>query len=99
MKKAHKISIQKYYVFVTFVAAMLYLCMFLVKINEIDLFTKDSVFLINNIMDDEIKLLNSNSSQIFFLETHLEGRRNLTSARQACRFENVFKFLTLNLKK
>ena len=79
-------SLQKYFIFVTLVAATIYLFMYFVKNkNEIGLFMNDSAFLINNIMDDEIKLLNSNSSQIFFLETHLEGRRNLTSARQACR--------------
>ena len=79
-------SLQKYFIFVTLVAATVYLCMFFMKNKtEIGLFLNDSVFPIKNILDDEKKLLESNSTQIFFLETHLEGRRNLSNARQACR--------------
>jgi hypothetical protein len=36
---------------------------------------------------DEERLMNSNSQQIFFLETHLEGKRELNKSRQACSVE------------
>jgi hypothetical protein len=40
---------------------------------------------------DETRLENSQSQQIFFLETHLEGRRSIKNARQACSVEAAGK--------
>ncbi|XP_070507561.1 lactosylceramide 4-alpha-galactosyltransferase-like [Chironomus tepperi] len=87
-------SLRKYLILLTLFTAFIYLCTHLAKNNPeigLGLFKNDSAFLINNIMGDEAKLLSSNSSQIFFLETHLEGRRNLTNARQACSVEAAAK--------
>lgn len=41
--------------------------------------------LLKNIAQNEDEMLKSNSTQIFFIESHLERERSLKNARQACR--------------
>lgn len=53
--------------------------------SEIKELLYDEAYPLENIIDDEEKLLSSDSQQIFFLETHMHGRRSLRNARQACR--------------
>lgn len=47
---------------------------------------KETVIHLRNLIDDEKSLLQSDGNKVFFIESHLEGERNLEKPRQACRF-------------
>ena len=49
----------------------------------------DGRFELKNILSDEGKLLKSNGSQIFFIETHLDELRDVKNAKQACSVESA----------
>jgi hypothetical protein len=46
-------------------------------------------FLLQNILNDEKKIFQSDGNQIFFIETHLNEFRELKNTRQACSVESA----------
>lgn len=46
-------------------------------------------FLLEDILNDEQKIMKTNGNQIFFIETHLDEFRDLKNARQACSVESA----------
>lgn len=53
------------------------------------------IYNLKNILDDEATL-NVSKRQVFFIESHLEKERSLTSAKQACSVESVGKIKSLS---
>ncbi|KAG5670082.1 hypothetical protein PVAND_000367 [Polypedilum vanderplanki] len=52
-------------------------------------FDGEDFFVVENYLIDFVRLNNSNSQQIFFIETHLSGRRTLNSSREVCSIESA----------
>jgi hypothetical protein len=83
----YKTKFQKILQYVILLAIIIYAVISIV-VNDKEIQAMLNAVPLKNIIDDEEVLLSSNSQQIFFLETHLEGRRSLLNARQACRYEH-----------
>ncbi|KAG5670081.1 hypothetical protein PVAND_000366 [Polypedilum vanderplanki] len=59
------------------------------KEEKVEIFDFDGLYHVKNYLSDSERLKNSNSQQIFFIESHLEGHRNLSSPKQACSIESA----------